>query len=156
MFEFLYSSIVNQSAQAIHDNMIFLSAKINKEIEQCKKNNENDLTETFQKIYNYISSSVNVAINMYDFNSEEFDGLTVEDAKVAITNKVVKLGCGRVKVNYRLREWIFARQRYWGEPIPIIHLENGQTIALADEKLPLILPELEDYKPEGCKSPFAK
>ena len=73
MFEFLYSSIVNQSAQAIHDNMIFLSAKINKEIEQCKKNNENDLTETFQKIYNYISSSVNVAINMYDFNSEEFD-----------------------------------------------------------------------------------
>ena len=87
-------------------------------------------------------------------NSEEFDGLTVEEAKVAITNKLVNMGVGREKVNYRLREWIFARQRYWGEPIPVIHLEDGRDIVLEDEDLPLILPELEDYKGKNGKAPL--
>ena len=87
-------------------------------------------------------------------NSEEFDGLTVEEAKEAITNKVVKLGYGRVKTNYRLREWIFARQRYWGEPIPVIHMEDGKDIVLDDKDLPLILPELDDYKGKNGASPL--
>jgi len=87
-------------------------------------------------------------------NSAEFDGLTVEEAKIAITDKLVKMGVGRKKVNYRLREWIFARQRYWGEPIPVIHLEDGKTIVLADEDLPLILPVLEDYKGKNGKAPL--
>ena len=51
--------------------------------------------------------------------------------------------CGQKKVNYRLREWIFARQRYWGEPIPIVHLDNGDTVALSDDQLPLLLPDLK-------------
>ena len=87
-------------------------------------------------------------------NSEEFNGLTVEEAKVAITDKLVKMGVGRKKVNYRLREWIFARQRYWGEPIPVIHMEDGKTIVLEDNELPLVLPVLEDYKGKNGKAPL--
>lgn len=90
-------------------------------------------------------------------NSEEFSGLTVEEAKEAITSKLEKQGVARRKVNYRLREWIFARQRYWGEPIPIVHFENGQTKALNDSSLPLVLPVLIDYKPaKDGSSPLAK
>ena len=87
-------------------------------------------------------------------NSEEFDGLTVEEAKKAITDKLVKKGCAKKKTNYRLREWIFARQRYWGEPIPIIHLEDGKDILLEDKDLPLILPEMSDYQGKGGKAPL--
>lgn len=65
--------------------------------------------------------------------------------------------CGERKVNYRLREWIFARQRYWGEPIPIVHLDNGDTVALSDDQLPLILPDLTDYSPsKSGASPLEK
>ena len=64
---------------------------------------------------------------------------------------------GKKTTNYRLREWIFARQRYWGEPIPVIELENGELISLSDEDLPLILPELKDYKPsKSGASPLEK
>ncbi len=90
-------------------------------------------------------------------NSEEFSGLTVEQAKEAITQKLEKMGVARRKTNYRIREWIFARQRYWGEPIPILHFEDGSTKALADSELPLVLPELNDYKPaKDGSSPLAK
>ena len=90
-------------------------------------------------------------------NSEEFSGLTVEEAKKAITDKLVKMGKARKTVNYRLHEWIFARQRYWGEPIPIIHNDDGTTTALDDNDLPLVLPILEDYKPaKDGSSPLAK
>ena len=64
------------------------------------------------------------------------------------------MGIAKKTVNYRLREWIFARQRYWGEPIPIIHLANGKDISLSDEELPLILPELDDYKAHGGLAPL--
>lgn len=90
-------------------------------------------------------------------NSEEFSGLTVEEAKKAITDKLVNMGKARKTVNYRLHEWIFARQRYWGEPIPIIHNDDGTTTALDDNDLPLVLPILEDYKPaKDGSSPLAK
>lgn len=90
-------------------------------------------------------------------NSEEFSGLTVEEAKTAITDKLVKMGKARKTVNYRLHEWIFARQRYWGEPIPIVHNEDGSTTVLDDNDLPLVLPILEDYKPaKDGSSPLAK
>ena len=87
-------------------------------------------------------------------NSEEFTGLTVEEAKIAITEKLVKMGCGKKKTNYRIREWIFARQRYWGEPIPVIHLEDGRDIVLDDSDLPLVLPEMDDYKGRNGKAPL--
>ncbi len=90
-------------------------------------------------------------------NSAEFNGLTVEQAKEAITCKLEKVGCARRKTNYRLREWIFARQRYWGEPIPVVHFEDGTTAALPDDELPLLLPELDNYKPaKDGNSPLAK
>ena len=90
-------------------------------------------------------------------NSEEFTGLTVEEAKEAITNKLEKQGVARRKVNYKLREWIFARQRYWGEPIPVVHFEDGTTSTLSDKELPLVLPVLDDYKPaKDGSSPLAK
>ena len=87
-------------------------------------------------------------------NSEEFTGLTVEEAKVAITKKLVDMGVGEEKTNYRIREWIFARQRYWGEPVPIIHLEDGRSIAISDDDLPLILPTLDNYQGQNGKAPL--
>ena len=87
-------------------------------------------------------------------NSEEFTGLTVEEAKEAITCKLEKAGVARRKINYHFREWIFARQRYWGEPVPCVYTEDGKTVFLPDEELPLILPELEDYKGKGGKAPL--
>ncbi|MBR4122068.1 MAG: leucine--tRNA ligase, partial [Erysipelotrichaceae bacterium] len=80
-------------------------------------------------------------------NSEFLNGLGKEDAINAMIEWLSERGIGQKKVNYRIREWIFARQRYWGEPIPIVHLDNDRMVALRDDELPLILPELDDYKP---------
>ena len=87
-------------------------------------------------------------------NSEEFTGLTVEEAKEAITSKLEGLGVAKRTVNYHFREWIFARQRYWGEPVPVVHGEDGKVHVLPDEELPLILPELENYKGVNGKAPL--
>ena len=87
-------------------------------------------------------------------NSEEFTGLTVEEAKEAITCKLEKMGVAKRTTNYHFREWIFARQRYWGEPVPVVHTEDGKIHVLDDEELPLILPELEDYKGKNGKAPL--
>ena len=87
-------------------------------------------------------------------NSEEFDGLTVEEAKTAITEKLVKMGVATETTNYRLRDWIFARQRYWGEPVPIVHMEDGSIRPLKPEELPLELPELKEYKSKTGKAPL--
>lgn len=90
-------------------------------------------------------------------NSGFLDGLNKEDAINAMIDWLEEHNCGKKHVNYRLREWIFARQRYWGEPIPIVHMEDGDMIALSDDQLPLILPELEDYSPSKTgASPLEK
>lgn len=90
-------------------------------------------------------------------NSDWLNGLDKEDAINKMTAWLEEKGLGSRKVNYRIREWIFARQRYWGEPIPIIHLDNEDMIALRDDELPLILPELDDYKPSKTgASPLEK
>ncbi|MBE6109064.1 MAG: leucine--tRNA ligase [Erysipelotrichaceae bacterium] len=90
-------------------------------------------------------------------NSGFMDGMNKEDAINAMTAWLTEKGLGEQKVNYRIREWIFARQRYWGEPIPIVHLEDDNLIALPLEQLPLILPELDDYKPSASgASPLEK
>jgi len=87
-------------------------------------------------------------------NSEEFTGMTVEEAKEAITVKLEKMGRAKRTVNYHFREWIFARQRYWGEPVPVVHGEDGNIHVLDDSELPLILPELDDYKGKNGKAPL--
>ena len=87
-------------------------------------------------------------------NSGFLDGLNKEDAINKMIAWLEENKLGTKKINYRLREWIFARQRYWGEPIPVVHLEDGRTVVLDDKDLPLILPELEDYKGKNGKAPL--
>ena len=89
-------------------------------------------------------------------NSGFLNGLNKEDAINKMIEFLEEKGIGTRKVNYKLREWIFARQRYWGEPIPIVTFDDGKTQALSDDELPLILPELDDYKPSHGDSPLAK
>ncbi len=80
-------------------------------------------------------------------NSDFLNGLGKQEAIDKMIAWLEEKGIGTKKVNYKLREWIFARQRYWGEPIPIVYTEGDEIHVLADEDLPLILPELEDYAP---------
>ena len=87
-------------------------------------------------------------------NSEEFTGLTVEEAKEAITSKLEDMGVAKRTVNYHFREWIFARQRYWGEPVPVVHCEDGTIHVIDDSELPLVLPELENYKGVNGQAPL--
>lgn len=89
-------------------------------------------------------------------NSDFLNDMGKEEAIETMIKWLEEHKCGTKKVNYRLREWIFARQRYWGEPIPIVHLEDGTSVALADDELPLVLPELEDYRPTPLGSPLEK
>lgn len=90
-------------------------------------------------------------------DSEEFDGLTSQEAKEKITEKLKLKGQGDFSVNYKLRDWIFSRQRYWGEPIPIIHCEKCGAVPVDEKDLPVILPEVESYEPTGDgNSPLAK
>ncbi len=80
-------------------------------------------------------------------NSDFANGLKIKDASLAIRNKLIELGLGKEKINYKLRDWLFSRQRYWGEPIPVINMDDGKIIPLKDEELPLVLPLLDEYKP---------
>lgn len=80
-------------------------------------------------------------------NSGEFDGLTVEEAKKAITEKLVNLGVARKKLNFKMRDWIFSRQRYWGEPIPMIHCEKCGWVPVNEKDLPVKLPPVSSYEP---------
>ena len=107
-----------------------------------------DVTDKAFEKYEYLGKGCKL------INSDEFNGLTVEEAKIAITKKLIDMGVAREKVNYKIREWIFARQRYWGEPVPIVHLNDGGEYALADSELPLTLPELDDYQGHNGKAPL--
>lgn len=80
-------------------------------------------------------------------NSDFINGMNIEDAKKAVTDKLIEINSGNYKVNYKLRDWLFSRQRYWGEPIPIIQMDDGSKIL--EKNLPLELPELDEYKVSG-------
>ena len=89
-------------------------------------------------------------------NCDFANGLNIEEAKEAIIKKLEEMGAGHKKVNYKLRDWIFSRQRYWGEPIPVVTYEDGTIEALSEKDLPLTLPELDVYAPSGDgQSPLA-
>ena len=117
-------------------------------IEGNEKTGHVDVSEKALEKHDYLGKGFKL------INSEEFDGMTVEEAKEAITVKLEKMGVAKRTVNYHFREWIFARQRYWGEPVPVVHGEDGQIHVLPDEELPLILPELEDYKGKNGQAPL--
>lgn len=89
-------------------------------------------------------------------NSEEFTGLTVEKAKKEITKKLVDMGVAREVNNYKMRDWIFSRQRFWGEPIPMVYCEKCGWQPMKEEDLPLLLPDVAEYEPtENGESPLA-
>ena len=90
-------------------------------------------------------------------NSGFLDGLCVEKAKEVITEWLKERGLGRTKVNYKLRDWVFSRQRYWGEPIPMVWCEKCDWVPLPESELPLLLPEVDSYEPTDTgESPLAK
>ncbi|MEI3499024.1 MAG: class I tRNA ligase family protein [Bacilli bacterium] len=80
-------------------------------------------------------------------NSEEFSGLTVEEAKEKITEKLVNQKIARKVNNYKMRDWIFSRQRFWGEPIPMINCPECGWVPMNEDELPLLLPDVAEYEP---------
>ena len=89
-------------------------------------------------------------------NSGQFNGLPTAEFKEQITNWLSEKGLGGKAVNYKLRDWLFSRQRYWGEPFPILHTNDGGVVGLSEQDLPLELPEVKNYKPTGTgESPLA-
>jgi leucyl-tRNA synthetase len=90
-------------------------------------------------------------------NSDFLNGLEVAQAKEKILEWLQQKGIGQKKVNFKLRDWVFSRQRYWGEPIPIVHCDKCGYVPVPEEELPLMLPEVESYEPtENGESPLAK
>lgn len=90
-------------------------------------------------------------------NSGFLDGLSVEEAKKAMQKWLTDKGIGYVKTNYKLRDWVFSRQRYWGEPIPIVYCDKCGYVPLPESELPLVLPNVDSYEPtDNGESPLAK
>ena len=87
-------------------------------------------------------------------NSGFLNGMNKQDAIDAMIAWLKDKGIGEAKTNYKFREWIFARQRYWGEPVPVVHMEDGTIYALPDDELPVVLPILDDYKGHNGKAPL--
>jgi leucyl-tRNA synthetase len=86
-------------------------------------------------------------------HSDFMNGMRVDEAKAAIIAMLKDKGLGQARVQYRLRDWLFSRQRYWGEPFPIVHHADGEISAVPESELPVVLPEVEDYRPTGSFEP---
>ncbi len=96
-------------------------------------------------------------VNSANDQGLDLNGLPVEQAKAAITSWLCDGGLGEQAVKYKLRDWLFSRQRYWGEPFPVVYMEDGNIKILDESELPVTLPELDDFKPSGsAESPLAK
>jgi len=115
---------------------------------------EEVVDELHQRTYQYSIKDAAILGDGIHINSDFLDGLNKDDAIKKMLDWLETNKFGVKRVNYRLRDWIFARQRYWGEPVPVIHMEDGSIKVIDDEELPLVLPEMEDYKAHGGKAPL--
>ena len=112
---------------------------------------EGDCSKCAVEKYDYLANNSKLV------NSGEFSGLCVKDAKEKITKLVEQMGFGERKINYRMQDWPFNRQRYWGEPFPIVFCDKCGTVPLEENDLPLTLPETDDYLPNAKgDSPLSK
>lgn len=111
-----------------------------------------DITTKAYEKYDYLENP-----NARLINSDEFTGLNVSEAKEKITEMLVKKGIAREVNNYKMRDWIFSRQRFWGEPIPMVYCEKCGWQSLDEKDLPLLLPDVAEYEPtDNGESPLAK
>lgn len=112
-----------------------------------------------ERVVKGASEDVNDELPFCDYgvmiNSGEFDGMSSDEGKIAVVKKLEKEGKGTLKTNYRLRDWLISRQRYWGAPIPIVHCPECGDVAVPESDLPVKLPYNVEFKPDG-KSPLAK
>ena len=132
-----------------HDERDFeFAKKFNLEIIQVVAKKPGEIIKKFEQAFTEEG---------YAINSGEFDGLPTKKFKEEIIKYLEKIGAGKKGVAYKLRDWIFSRQRYWGEPIPIVYCEKCGYVPVPEDQLPLKLPEVESYEPsETGESPLAK
>lgn len=120
-----------------------------------------EFAQKFQLPLREVVVGGNIAGNAYTgdgqhVNSGFLNDLNIAQASKAVIDWLEKKNCGQRKVTYKLRDWLFSRQRYWGEPIPIIHWEDGSMSPVSDDELPVLLPKLKEFKPSGTgESPLA-
>ena len=139
----------NNTSQHLDEDEVFDVEWVSKDIVE-----KEIMDELHRKTYEYVTTKGAMTGDGIHINSDFLNGLNKEEATNKMISWLEENNLGSKQVNYRLRDWIFARQRYWGEPIPVIHYEDGTSEALEDKELPLILPELEDYKAQGGKAPL--
>ncbi|MFZ2154066.1 MAG: class I tRNA ligase family protein [Candidatus Moraniibacteriota bacterium] len=130
-----------------------LSYRFIKSFKEHQLKNRNDPKDKLD--FEYLNGKV-LTDDGFLVGSNEFTGLNSEEAREKITVWLEENKIGRRKVNYKMRDWVFSRQRYWGEPIPVVHCEKCGTVALPEDQLPLELPNVENYEPTGTgESPLA-
>lgn len=147
-FESFYFELENDEQDVVSDE-----EKAKHDVVWMTKRDVEDVIEVGQKFaFEKIFENKVFTGNGIMVNSGEFDGLDSEEVKEKITEKAG----GEMTTSYKLRDWVFSRQRYWGEPIPLIHCETCGVVTVPEEELPLILPEVESYEPTGTgESPLA-
>ncbi len=158
-----YASHKSQNRKAVARGCLAEVENLNNQIEvsadELKNHNvvwldekevETHLTPVHQKlVWQQLMNTTPITGEGELMNSGQFDGMPSSEAREEIVAWLEERGMGRVKVSYKMRDWLISRQRYWGAPIPIIHCDDCGAVPVPDDQLPVILPEVEDFKPHG-------